>query len=210
MDACHLLLGRPWLFNKYVCHNGNQNTYSLYVKGKKITFTSLKPSEIPRADPTVKSDKTLFMTQAEVDTELKGGTGAYLLMLVESDELNQHDEVPAQVKPLLSKFADVFPCDLPASLPPIKGIEHQIDLVPGSVLPKKVAYRCSPHESKELERQFNELVAKGEMHKHVTFIVSSLHVVEEYNSPPTLALISKIEKLEKLPSQSIWGTVDQV
>ncbi|XP_071740552.1 uncharacterized protein [Rutidosis leptorrhynchoides] len=94
MDACHFLLARPWLFDKYVYHNGHQNTYSLYVNGKKITLTSLMPSEIP--DPTVKNDKSLFMTQAEVDTELKGGTGAYLLLLVESDELNWHDEVPAR------------------------------------------------------------------------------------------------------------------
>ncbi|XP_071688732.1 uncharacterized protein [Rutidosis leptorrhynchoides] len=108
MELCHLLLGRPWLFDKYVYHNGHQNTYSLYLNGKKITLTSLKPSEIPRADPTAKNDKTLFMTQAEVDTELNGGTGAYLLLLVESDELNQHDDVPARVKPLLSEFADVF------------------------------------------------------------------------------------------------------
>ncbi|XP_071738190.1 uncharacterized mitochondrial protein AtMg00860-like [Rutidosis leptorrhynchoides] len=60
------------------------------------------------------------MTQAEVDTKLKGGTGAYLLLLVESDELNQHDEVPARVKPLLSDFADVFPSELPAGLQPIR------------------------------------------------------------------------------------------
>ncbi|XP_071687029.1 uncharacterized protein [Rutidosis leptorrhynchoides] len=56
----------------------------MYVNGKKITLTSLKLSEIPITDPTVKDDKTLFMTQDEDDTELKGGTGAYLL-LVESD-----------------------------------------------------------------------------------------------------------------------------
>ncbi|XP_071739823.1 uncharacterized protein [Rutidosis leptorrhynchoides] len=148
MDACHLLLGRPWLFDKYVYHNGHQNTYSLYVNGKKITLTSLKPSEIPRADPTAKNDKTLFMNQAEVDTNLKGTTGAYLLLLVEIDELNQHDEVPARVKPLLSEFSDGFLSELPAGLPPISGIEHQIDLVHRFVLPNKLAYRCSPHEAK--------------------------------------------------------------
>ncbi|XP_071708703.1 uncharacterized protein [Rutidosis leptorrhynchoides] len=81
--------------------------------------------------------------------------------MVESDELNQHDEIPARVKPLLSEFTDVFPTELPTGLPPIRGIEHQIDLVPGSVLPNKAAYRCSPHEAKELEKQVNELVAKG-------------------------------------------------
>ncbi|XP_071725831.1 uncharacterized protein [Rutidosis leptorrhynchoides] len=89
------------------------------------------------------------------------GTGAYLLIPVESDELNQHDEVSDRVKPLLFKFVDVFPSELHAGLPLIRGIEHQIDLVPGSVLPNKAAYRCSPHEAKELEKKVNELVAKG-------------------------------------------------
>ncbi|XP_071727972.1 uncharacterized protein [Rutidosis leptorrhynchoides] len=136
----------------------HQNTYSLYMNGKKITLTCLKPSEIPRADPTAKNDKSLFMTQAEVDTKLKGGN---LLLLIESDELNQHDEVPALVKPLLSEFADVFPNELPASLPPIRGIEHQIDLVPGSILHNKEAYRCSSHEAKELKSKLMSWLQRG-------------------------------------------------
>ncbi|XP_071727828.1 uncharacterized protein [Rutidosis leptorrhynchoides] len=145
MDACHLLC-----FVDLV-----------YINGKKITLTSLKPSEIPRADPIAKNDKTLFMTQAEVDTELKGGTGAYLLLLVEREELIQHDAVPDRVKPLLSEFADVFPTKLPVGLPLIRGIKYQIDLVPRYFLPNKVSYRCSPHKAKELGKQVNELVAKG-------------------------------------------------
>nr|GEV76479.1 hypothetical protein [Tanacetum cinerariifolium] len=42
----------------------------------------------------------------------------------------------------------------------VKG-KHQIDLVPGSILPNKEAYRCSPHEAKELQKQVDELVAQG-------------------------------------------------
>ncbi|GKB63974.1 hypothetical protein Tco_0920160 [Tanacetum coccineum] len=59
---------------------------------------------------------------------------------------------------------DVVPMDachllleLPPSLPPIRGIEHQIDLVPGSILPNKAAYRCSPHEAKELQKQVGSI-----------------------------------------------------
>nr|XP_043612890.1 uncharacterized protein LOC122584879 [Erigeron canadensis] len=59
------------------------------------------------------------------------------------------------------EFTNIFPEDLPESLPPVRGIEHQIDLVPGSVLPNKAAYRCSPTKAKELQRQVDELVAKG-------------------------------------------------
>nr|XP_043615890.1 uncharacterized protein LOC122587790 [Erigeron canadensis] len=42
-----------------------------------------------------------------------------------------------------------------------KGIEHQIDLIPGSILPNKATYRCSPNETNELQKQVDELIAKG-------------------------------------------------
>jgi hypothetical protein len=35
MDACHLLLGRPWQYDQSVIYNGRQNTYTLSIKGKK-------------------------------------------------------------------------------------------------------------------------------------------------------------------------------
>jgi len=55
----------------------------------------------------------------------------------------------------------VFPSDLPLGLPPIKGIEHQIDLLPGASLLNKPAYRCNPTETKELQRQVQELIDRG-------------------------------------------------
>ena len=60
MDDCHLLFGRPWLFDKYVYHNGHQNTYSRYVNGKKITLTSLKPSELAKPDSKAKNDRAFL------------------------------------------------------------------------------------------------------------------------------------------------------
>jgi len=32
MDACHLLLGRPWLFDNHVTHDGHANTYAFKHK----------------------------------------------------------------------------------------------------------------------------------------------------------------------------------
>ncbi|XP_049349488.1 uncharacterized protein LOC125814082 [Solanum verrucosum] len=58
-------------------------------------------------------------------------------------------------------FEDVFPDDTPKGLPPLRGIEHQIDFVPGSQLPNRPAYRSNPEETKELQRQVEELLVKG-------------------------------------------------
>ncbi|XP_021749280.1 uncharacterized protein LOC110715020 [Chenopodium quinoa] len=62
---------------------------------------------------------------------------------------------------LIKDFEDVFPDELPKELPPLRGIEHQIDLIPGAPLPNKPAYRCNPLETKELQRQIEELMSMG-------------------------------------------------
>ncbi len=46
MTVCHLLLGRPWLYDRHVQHNGRANTYHLEFKGKKITMQPMTPQEI--------------------------------------------------------------------------------------------------------------------------------------------------------------------
>ncbi|XP_024009447.1 uncharacterized protein LOC112084529 [Eutrema salsugineum] len=70
-------------------------------------------------------------------------------------------EIPLEVQAILNKFKDVFPEEIPPGLPPLRGIEHQIDLVPGSALPNKPAYRMNREETKELERQVRDLMDKG-------------------------------------------------
>jgi len=67
-------------------------------------------------------------------------------------ESNTSKEVKLKHPPaqsLSKEFEDMFSNDLPLRLPPLKGIEHQIDLVSGVSLPSKPAYACNPSESKE-------------------------------------------------------------
>ncbi|XP_038972043.1 uncharacterized protein LOC120104632, partial [Phoenix dactylifera] len=59
------------------------------------------------------------------------------------------------------EFGDIFPEEIPHGLPPTRGIEHQIDLIPGSSIPNRPAYRTSPEEAKEIQRQVDELLQKG-------------------------------------------------
>ena len=46
MTVCHLLLGRPWLYDRSVQHNGRANTYHLEFKGKMITLHPMTPHQI--------------------------------------------------------------------------------------------------------------------------------------------------------------------
>ncbi|XP_040869840.1 uncharacterized protein [Glycine max] len=57
------------------------------------------------------------------------------------------------LKPLSPQedFDDVFPASVPDGLPPLRGIEHHIDLIPRASLPNRPAYRSNPQETKEIE-----------------------------------------------------------
>ncbi|KAK1617123.1 hypothetical protein QYE76_022640 [Lolium multiflorum] len=61
----------------------------------------------------------------------------------------------------MKEFSDVFPEEVPAGLPPLRGIEHQIDLIPGASLPNRAPYRTNPEEMKEIQKQVQALLDKG-------------------------------------------------
>ena len=48
MDCCHISLGRPWQYDRYVVHDGRLNQYTLWVNGKKKTLLPLieRPDEV--------------------------------------------------------------------------------------------------------------------------------------------------------------------
>ena len=69
--------------------------------------------------------------------------------------------LPSNIVSLLQEFEDVLPEEVPHGLPPIRGIEHQIDFIPGASIPNRPAYRSNPEETKELQRKVGELLEKG-------------------------------------------------
>jgi hypothetical protein len=148
MEACSLLLGRPWQYDTDSLHHGPLNHYSLMFKGQKIiinpmTCEQIVKDDLARAVKTVKeqepspstSDKSkiklnapiLLATHADFDDIRDANLPCYALVcssvLVSLDDAPSLD-IPHTVTNVLQEYADVFPKDLPPGLPPLHGIEH--------------------------------------------------------------------------------------
>jgi hypothetical protein len=54
------------------------------------------------------------------------------------------DVLPEEVQELLDNFTDIVVDEMPNPLPPIKSINHHIDLIPREILSNKVVYILTP------------------------------------------------------------------
>ena len=167
MQAGHLLLGRPWQFDKDTIHHGRSNTYSFTHDNKKHSLAPLSPQEVYEMQRAMDqsglfSKTNLFISSSKVIKSLRQETQVLLMIFKEGCFAGfEAPDCPAEMQVLMDRYKDVFPEEIPAGLPPLRGIEHQIDFVPGAPLPNRAAYRVNPEEAKELERQVQDLMDKG-------------------------------------------------
>jgi hypothetical protein len=50
MIVCHLLLGRPWQFDRNAMHEGHDNTYAFKCQGKGVKLLPMTPAQIIAAN----------------------------------------------------------------------------------------------------------------------------------------------------------------
>jgi hypothetical protein len=118
----------------------------------------------PKLSDSTMSDKknlVLLATKRDLRNVSESPSSVLHFVLVCKDEVvrtNTSQHLPLVLSHLLQEFADVFLDELPPGLPPLRGIEHRIDHIPGAPLPNKAPYRVNPDETKEIQRQVQHLM----------------------------------------------------
>ncbi|KAK4729578.1 hypothetical protein R3W88_022566 [Solanum pinnatisectum] len=151
MQACHVLLGRPWQHDRSTNHDGRTNKYSLMLNDHKYVLHPMSPSQVndvyqrmSESREKKKCEEEHEEAKSQEDDEmrkLKGNTQVSLILLTHRDHVLQtnqsHSSLPNSISFLLQDYEDVFPTELPSGFAPLRGIEHQIDFVSRSQLPNK-------------------------------------------------------------------------
>ena len=161
MDACHLLLGRPWLYDQHVMYDGFLNTCTFIFNSIKVVL--LRKKEVTGGTPIGENNNLLTMARFEAEVKESG-----IVYVIIGKMEAENSIIPSSVEPLLQEFGDIFPAELSETLPPLRDIQHQINLVPGANLPNRPHYRMSPKEHEELRRQVEELLTKGHIRESLS------------------------------------------
>ncbi|RDX96412.1 hypothetical protein CR513_20930, partial [Mucuna pruriens] len=69
---------------------------------------------------------------------------------------DRRDELDISMKDLMKEFSAMSLEDISLGLPPLRGIEHHIDLSLGGTLSNKATYKMNPEEGKEIQKQVRE------------------------------------------------------
>ena len=109
MDVCHLLLGRPWQYDRAVQHDGRTNSYSFMFEGVKVILVPKKRQQEESKSEEIEELKTL-LTLKEFIEEVEESPEVFLLI---GHETTESVEVTEEVKTVLEEFSDVFPKELP-------------------------------------------------------------------------------------------------
>ncbi|CAA7042010.1 unnamed protein product [Microthlaspi erraticum] len=168
MDAGHILLGRPWQYDRRTIHDGFANTYTFSFEDKRITLLPSQESSAPTTEPqiTVQPESkppphsVLLVNRVDFLGELEESQTGLALILKPTTPASSL-AIPPAFQDIVTEFQDVFPTELPPGLPPLRDIQHCIDLATNATLPNRPHYRMSPQEHDELRRQVEELLSKG-------------------------------------------------
>ena len=185
-----MILGMPWLVQHNPQIDWQRRTLIITTKGQSSTSPT-QPSPVPRytirilpSDPpqekAVQLERLFVITDQKALTRMQKNddTVQWLCHLEQIPEQTQKPSADptahlptasaALLRPILRKYADVFPADLPAGLPPSRTVDHRIVLKPDTVPFSRSPPRLAPPELAELKKQLVELLTTGKIRYSVS------------------------------------------
>ena len=170
LNGYQAILGMPWL----VKHNPTIDWVNQIIKfehnNRSVELSSSSSSSCSTTAELINSrqmDQVLNLSAKQFNRIIRRNTEPMYLALIREIEPEiamsslQTIQQSKEARSLLKEFEDVFPDELPHSLPPRRNVDHQIELESGHQPPSRSPYRMSSVELEELKKQLDELLAKG-------------------------------------------------
>jgi hypothetical protein len=137
VETCHLLLGKPWKYDKATIHDETKNTYNFMMGKTKLTllhspWVEPKPSQGDGQSIVAKQELT------DKESSIKG----VVLGLINEQ---------------LGRFVNIVQVELPKEVPSLRDIQPQLDSVPESNVPNHPYDIKSPKRLEELGKQMEEI-----------------------------------------------------
>eukprot|EP00253_Pinus_taeda_P003923 PITA_03923 len=124
MDVCHILLWRPWKYERGAMHDGKRNTYKFGKDGVNHTLLPMEEEDAlgKKTDP-----KTLLLGGKEYLHQIEENEVNFTLIckpkvIMTSTKVS---ELPIEIQEMLDNYCEIIVDDLPNELPPIRRISHQ-------------------------------------------------------------------------------------
>jgi hypothetical protein len=156
-----VILGKPWhtRFNPKIDWTKNELTFG------DVTITAIRPDFIPSFEILSAKQFKRILNTAEtscfavcMERTIKEEITVNNLLITDPST----GDIKDQLTQILTKFKDIFPDELPFSLPPFREINHSIELDPPTSKPiSKPPYRMSAFEIQHLKKHISFLMERG-------------------------------------------------
>ena len=115
IDAYHLLLGRPWQYDRNVVHDGKRNTYSLMFNNTKIII-------LPNKELTLQQDLGNYLLSKKQFRDFVTKTKMVYILLGKDSHGNS--KIPKVMTLILEEFLYLFHNKLPQGSLSLRVIQH--------------------------------------------------------------------------------------
>jgi hypothetical protein len=216
LDSHEVILGDPFLLKTKAELSWQTRTATIEHRGERFELRVIK-APVP---------DTPVITAVQAERDLRHGGSGYVVVpeLVASlqqcslglaSNLSGSGQTSnARFESLVKEFADVFPDELPDSLPPHRNVTHAIPTKDDTIPPVRPLYRLSPAEKEEVVRVLADLTRKGFIEASTSPYASPILFVRKKEGTLRMVVdyrgINKLTIKNKYPLPRIDDLLDQL